>query len=96
MKGSLRQRTRGSWELASELGKDALGNRRREYVTVQGNKTEARCKLRELLTAVDRGIMLDVGTSKVLREHRTTQERLKATMGGVLCRQGTCVHQTDE
>ncbi len=78
MNGSLRQRSPGSWELAVELGKDALGKRRRKYVTVQGNKTEAR---RKLLTAVDRGIMLDVGTSKVLREHRAAQERLIATMG---------------
>ena len=48
-----------------------LGKRRRKYVTVQGNKTEARRKLRELLTAVDRGIMLDVGTSQVLRRPRS-------------------------
>ena len=76
MNSSLRQRTLGSRELTIELGK-----RRRKYVTVQGNKTEARGKLRELLTTVDRSIMLDVGTSKVLREHRAAQERLMATMG---------------
>ena len=95
MKGSLRQRTRGSWELTIELGKDALGKRWRKYVTVQGNKTWARRKLRELLTAVERGIMLDIGTSKVLREQRAAQERLKATMGASLRRHGARVHQAD-
>ena len=39
MKGSIRQRTQGSYELTIDLGRDALGKRRRKYVTVQGTKS---------------------------------------------------------
>ena len=39
MKGSIRQRTQGSYELTIDLGRDALGKRRRKYVTVQGTNS---------------------------------------------------------
>ena len=55
MKGSLRQRSPGSWELTVDLGRDQLGRRRRSYHTVRGTKARAQKKLRELLSALDRG-----------------------------------------
>ena len=38
MKGSLRQRSPGSWELTVDLGRDPLGRRRRKHLTVRGTK----------------------------------------------------------
>ena len=58
MKGSLRQRSPGSWELTVDTGRDALGKRRRKFVTVQGTKAQAQRRLRELLTSLDQGIAL--------------------------------------
>ena len=48
MRGSIRQRTPGSWELTVELGYDASGTRRHKFETVRGTKAQRR--LRELLS----------------------------------------------
>ena len=56
MNGSIRKRGPKSWELTVDLGQDANGKRRRKFVTVNGTKTRAQQKLRELLTHLDRGI----------------------------------------
>ena len=64
MKGSIRQRTQGSYELTIDLGRDALGKRRRKYVTVQGTKSTAQRELRRLLTTLDRGI--DLPSERIL------------------------------
>ena len=58
MKGSIRQRTPGSYELTIDLGRDALGKRRRKFVTIQGTKSTAQRELRRLLSTLDRGIDL--------------------------------------
>ena len=41
MRGSLRQRSAGSWDLTVDLGRDPFGKRRRRYVTVRGAKARA-------------------------------------------------------
>ncbi len=58
MKGSLRQRSPGSWELRVDLGRDAFGKRRRKSKTVRGTKTHAQRVLREMLTRLDKGMGL--------------------------------------
>ena len=58
MKGSLRQRSPGSWELTIDTGRDALGRRQRKFVTVQGTKAQAQRRLRELLSILDKGLGL--------------------------------------
>ena len=58
MKGSLRQRSPGSWELTIDTGRDALGKRQRKFVTVQGTKAQAQRRLRELLSILDKGLGL--------------------------------------
>ena len=55
MKGRIRQRSPGSWEVSFDLARDPLGNRRRKSFTVRGTKAEAQRKLREMLTALDQG-----------------------------------------
>ena len=60
--GSIRERTKGRWEIRVELGQGPDGKRKRKIVQFRGNKTEANKKLRELLIVQDKGMPLD--TSK--------------------------------
>ena len=55
MKGRIRQRNLGSWEISYELGRDSFGGRRRGSVTFRGTRAQAQRKLRETLTAIDQG-----------------------------------------
>ncbi len=64
MKGALRQRSPGSWELTIDTGRDGLGKRQRRFITVRGTKAQAQRKLREFLTSLDQGIALS--TEKIL------------------------------
>jgi integrase len=58
--GHIRPRGPGAWELKYAAGRDPQTGRRRTcYVTVRGSKADAQRKLRELLTAVDRGAHVD-------------------------------------
>ena len=56
MKGTVRQRNPGSWEIKVFLGRDANGKRIRKTETVRGKKADAERQLREILSEVDRGI----------------------------------------
>lgn len=56
VKGSIRQGSPGSWELTVDIGRDALGKRRRRHATVRGTKAAAQSRLREFLSAIDRGM----------------------------------------
>ena len=55
MKGRIRQRSPGSWQVSFDLGRDATGKRLTKAVTVRGTKAEAQRKLREMLTMLDQG-----------------------------------------
>ncbi len=50
MKGSIRQCSPGTWELTLDLGRDALGKRRRKHETLRGTRAQAQRGLRELLS----------------------------------------------
>ena len=63
MNGSIRKRSEKSWELTIDLGRDADGKRRRKFVNVKGTKTQAQQKLRELLSAQDKGV--PIGAQKI-------------------------------
>ena len=85
MNGSIRQRSAGSWELTVDLGRDVQGKRRRKYHTVRGTKAQARRRLRELLSVLDRGI--DLPTEKILL--RDWLDRYMADVVTPQRRQGT-------
>ena len=55
MKGTIRQRNPGSWEIQVFLGRDTNGKRIRKTETVRGKKSDAQRRLREILSEVDRG-----------------------------------------
>ena len=56
MKGTIRQRNPGSWEIQVFLGRDANGKRIRKTETVRGKKSDGQRRLREILAELDRGI----------------------------------------
>ena len=55
MKGHIRKRANGSWQLICELPRDANGRRSQGRQTVHGSKKDAEAKLREILTTLDKG-----------------------------------------
>ena len=56
MKGSIRQRSKGSWEVCIDTGRDpTTGKRLRHFESVRGRKAEAQRQLRELLLNVEQG-----------------------------------------
>ena len=58
MKGSSRRRSKDSWELTIDLGRDAQGKRLRKFMNVRGTKSTADRRLREVLSRLDKGIPL--------------------------------------
>ncbi|MDO8750671.1 MAG: site-specific integrase [Dehalococcoidia bacterium] len=54
MKGSIRKRG-DSWQIIYELPRDTAGSRKQGRQTVHGTKRDADAKLREILTALDKG-----------------------------------------
>ena len=53
MSGSIRRRSKNSWELNIDQGRDQKGKRVRKFVNVKGKKADAERKLREILNALD-------------------------------------------
>ena len=58
MKGTIRQRSPGSWRLEVYLGRDSSGKRLRHMETVRGRKSEAQRRLREILPDLDQVLLL--------------------------------------
>src|SRR5690348_7149344 len=58
MRGSIRQRSAGSWEIQLELDRVA-GKRHRRFVSVKGTKKDAQRELTRLLSAADDGTLPD-------------------------------------
>lgn len=56
MRGHIRQRSKGSWSIVIDVGRDPeTGKRRQQWHTVHGTKREAEAKLRELLQSLETG-----------------------------------------
>jgi hypothetical protein len=55
MKGHIRQRGAGSFELKLDVGRDAAGNRITEYRSFKGTKREAQIELAKRIAAVSKG-----------------------------------------
>jgi len=72
MKGSIRQRSKGSWEICIDVGRDpATGKRLRHFESVKGNKGVAHQRLAQLL--------VEMGNSGYIRtpRHLTVSDYLK-------------------
>ncbi len=59
MSGSLRKRSKGSWEIYLDAGSDpGTGRRLRHYETIKGTKREAKQRLAELEVSIEKGRVL--------------------------------------
>ncbi|MDP6302415.1 MAG: hypothetical protein QF717_14060, partial [SAR202 cluster bacterium] len=61
MKGSIRKRSKNSWELNIFLGRDAQGKRLSKIVNVKGRKSDSERHMRELLASLDKGLPINTG-----------------------------------
>ena len=56
MKGSIRQRSKGTWEIFYDVGRDPVTEKRRQKSqTVKGTKRDAQRRLREILLSLEQG-----------------------------------------
>jgi integrase len=56
MRGHIRKRSRGSWSIVVDAGKDPeTGNRRQHWHTIKGTKRDAQRALNEMLVAMEKG-----------------------------------------
>ncbi|MBA7589176.1 Tyrosine recombinase XerC [subsurface metagenome] len=56
MRGSIRQRSKGSWEICIDVGRDPVtGRRQRHFETIPGSKSQAQRRLHELLHILEQG-----------------------------------------
>ena len=56
MRGHIRQRSKGTWTIVLDVGRDpATGKRRQQWHTIRGNKRDTQRALREMLLALDQG-----------------------------------------
>lgn len=79
MRGSLRQRSKGSWSLKVYFGRDPeTGQNRYKYETVRGTKRDAEARLAQLIHAVETGTELNakrLTVANYLEEWLTSRER---------------------
>ena len=72
MKGLLRQRSKGSWEITIDIGRDAAtGKRLRHFGSVKGTKKEAEQKLAELVVSIDKGSYVKSARNLTLADYLT-------------------------
>ena len=65
MKGTIRARGRDTWQLVYDLPPGPDGKRKQKTETVRGPKKAAQIRLREVLGAVDKGLVADPGKMTV-------------------------------
>jgi integrase len=72
MKGSIRQRSKGSWQICLDIGRDpATGKRLRHFENVRGRKAEAERRLRQLLLNVEQGTYVNLPRALTLADYLT-------------------------
>jgi integrase len=59
VKGSLKKRSRDSWTLILDFGRDAGGRRRQKWITVRGNRRDAERELARLLNELNSGAFVE-------------------------------------
>jgi len=61
MRGSIREKSKGSWQIQIYTGTDPDGKPRRHFETVRGRKGDAQRRLTELLSSLDKGVYTPPG-----------------------------------
>jgi integrase len=76
MKGYIQQRTKGSWRIAVDMGKDPVtGKRRQHFETVRGNKGIAQKRMAELMVEVEKGGYVKTPKNLTLADYLRTWVR---------------------
>jgi len=75
MRGSIREKTKGSWQIQIYTGTGPDGKPRRHFETVRGRKGDAQRRLTELLSSLDKGVYTPPG-------HLTVAEHLYQWLEG--------------
>ena len=72
MKGSVRQRSKGSWQICLDIGRNPVtGKRLRHFENVRGRKAEAERRLRQLLLNVEQGTYVNLPRALTLADYLT-------------------------
>jgi integrase len=72
MRGHVRQRSKGSWEIVVDVGKDPLtGRRRQHFETVRGTKRDVEKRLAELVVEVEKGTYVKSARSLTVVDYLT-------------------------
>ena len=61
MRGSIREKSKGSWQIQIYTGPGPDGKPRRHFETVRGRKGDAQRRLTELLSSLDKGVYTPPG-----------------------------------
>ena len=88
MNGSIRQRSKGTWQLRYDAPPDGAGKRRFVSETVKGNKREAERVLRERLAAIENGGYVPRDNETVVEFMHRWMETYAATNTTVRTQQG--------
>ncbi len=57
MKGHIKQRSKGSWSIVIDVGKDPeTGKRKQHWHTIKGTKRDAQRELNEMLVSLEKGL----------------------------------------
>ena len=75
MRGSIREKSKGSWQIQIYTGTGPDGKPRRHFETVRGRKGDAQKRLTELLSSLDKGVYTPPG-------HLTVAEHLHRWLEG--------------
>jgi integrase len=69
MRGWIKQRSKGSWRIAIDVGTDPSGRRLQHFETVRGTKASANKRLAELLIEIEKGGYVKTPRKLTLREY---------------------------
>jgi integrase len=75
MRGSIREKGKGAWQIQIYTGTGTDGKPRRHFETVRGKKGDAQRRLTELLSSLDKGVYTPPG-------RLTVAEHLHQWLGG--------------
>jgi hypothetical protein len=70
MRGNITKRGRNSWRLKFDVGRDAAGHRKIQYVTFRGGRREAQLKLAELIASVASNAYVEPTNTTVIEHVR--------------------------
>ena len=61
MRGSIREKSKGSWQIQVYTGIGQDGKYRRHFETIRGRKSDAQKRLNELLVSLEKGLYTPLG-----------------------------------